>query len=133
MDLTSVVPVLTIFPTNIVPSMTTRPNAETLTPLSSAILFALADGASHGYAIIQEIERLTEGEMRPNTGSTYLALHRLLDEGLISESEVRGGDARRRYYRLTEQGRQAARAEARRLANLVKVASAKRLIPRNAT
>ena len=129
------VPLVTILPSNIVTRslIITRTPAETLTPLSAAILFALADGASHGYAIIQEIERLTEGEMRPNTGSTYLALHRLLEEGLISESETKGGDARRRYYRLTEQGRLSARAEARRLANLVKVASAKRLIPRSAT
>jgi len=105
---------------------------ENLTPLSAAILFALADGVSHGYAIIQEIERLTDGEMRPNTGSTYLALHRLLEEGLISESDVKGGDARRRYYKLSERGREAARAEARRLAQLLRVASAKRLIPRSA-
>jgi len=108
------------------------PSPESLTPLSAAILFALADGASHGYAIIKEIEELTNGEMRPNTGSTYLALHRLLEEGLIVESAVKGEDARRRYYRLTDRGREAARAEARRLAQLVRVASAKRLIPRGA-
>lgn len=105
---------------------------ETLTPLSAAILFALADGASHGYAIIKEIEELTAGEMRPHTGSTYLALHRLLEDGLISEAPVHGEDARRRYYRLTDAGREAARLEARRLAQLVRVASAKGLIPRSA-
>jgi DNA-binding PadR family transcriptional regulator len=108
----------------------TRP--ETLTPLSTAILFALADGASHGYAIIKEIQTVTGGEMRPNTGSMYLALHRLLKDGLIVESTVKGEDARRRYYRLSDAGREAARAEARRLAQLVRVASAKRLIPRSA-
>jgi DNA-binding PadR family transcriptional regulator len=105
---------------------------ESLTPLSSAILFALADGASHGYAIIKEIEALTEGEMRPKTGSMYLALHRLLEDGLIIESTVKGDDSRRRYYKLSDAGREAARAEARRLAQLVRVASAKRLIPRSA-
>ena len=104
----------------------------TLTPLSSAILFALADGASHGYAIIKEIETLTDGEMRPNTGSMYLALHRLLQDGLIVESAVKGEDARRRYYKLSEAGREAARTEARRLAQLLRVAAAKRLIPRTA-
>jgi DNA-binding PadR family transcriptional regulator len=108
----------------------TRP--ETLTPLSAAILFALADGASHGYAIIKEIEELTDGEMSPHTGSMYLALHRLLEDGLITESSVKGEDARRRYYKLSDAGREAARFEARRLAQLVKVASAKRLIPRSA-
>ena len=107
--------------------------SETLTPLSAAILFALADGASHGYAIIKEIEELTDGEMSPHTGSMYLALHRLLEDGLIAaESPAKGEDARRRYYRLSDAGREAARLEARRLAQLVKVASAKRLIPRSA-
>jgi DNA-binding PadR family transcriptional regulator len=110
----------------------TAAKPESLTPLSAAILFALADGASHGYAIIKEIEDLTNGEMRPNTGSTYLALHRLLEEGLIIESAVKGEDARRRYYRLSDKGREAARLEARRLAQLVRIASAKRLIPRGA-
>lgn len=105
---------------------------EFLTPLSTAILFALADGASHGYAIIKEIEEITNGEMRPNTGSTYLALHRLLQEGFISEADGPGEDARRRHYSLTRAGRVAAKMEARRLAQLVRVASAKRLIPRTA-
>lgn len=109
-----------------------RPSQDTLTPLSAAILFALADGASHGYAIIREIEQITAGEMRPNTGSMYLALHRLVEDGLIAEASLKGEDARRRYYELTELGRDAARAEARRIAQLVRVAAAKRLIPRAA-
>jgi DNA-binding PadR family transcriptional regulator len=100
-----------------------------MTPLSTAILFALAGGASHGYAIIKDIEESTNGDMRPRTGSMYLALARLHDDGLIEETEGRGEDARRRYYRLTSEGRTAARAEAERLANLVRMASAKKLIP----
>ena len=105
---------------------------DSLTPLSAAILFALSGGASHGYAIIKEIETITGGEMRPNTGSMYLALHRLLEDGLIEESSGPGEDARRRYYRLTESGRSAAKAEAKRLAQLLRAASVKKLIPRNA-
>jgi DNA-binding PadR family transcriptional regulator len=105
------------------------PRSDTLTPLSAAILFALASGASHGYAIIKEIEELTNGEMSPRTGSMYLALHRLVEDGLIEEADVRGDDERRRYYRLTTDGRTAARAEAERLSQLVKMASAKKLIP----
>ena len=105
------------------------PKAESLTPLSAAILIALASGASHGYAIIKEIEELTNGEMSPRTGSMYLALHRLLEDGLIEEADVRGNDERRRYYRLTTEGRTAARAEAERLSQLVRMASAKKLIP----
>lgn len=104
------------------------PKTEALTPLSAAILFALASGASHGYAIIKEIEELTEGEMSPRTGSMYLALHRLLEDGLIEEADVRGDDERRRYYRLTTDGRTAARAEAERLSQLVRMAAAKKLI-----
>ncbi len=102
------------------------------TPLSAAILFALAGGASHGYAIIKEIEALTGGDMVPNTGSTYLALHRLLEDGLISESNGPGSDARRRYYSLTALGRTTAKTEALRLARLVRAATARKLIPRGA-
>jgi DNA-binding PadR family transcriptional regulator len=72
--------------------------------------------------------------MRLNTGSIYLALHRLLSDGLIAESKGNDqDDARRRYYRLTESGRNAAKAEARRLAQLVRAATARKLIPRSAT
>ena len=106
------------------------PKADALTPLSAAILFALAGGASHGYAIIKEIEESTNGEMRPRTGSMYLALHRLVEDGLIEETDGRhDDDERRRYYRLTPEGRTAARAEAERLSNLVRMASAKKLSP----
>ena len=100
-----------------------------MTPLSAAILLALAGGASHGYAIIKDIEDSTNGDMRPRTGSMYLALARLLDDGLIEETDGKGDDERRRYYRLTTEGRSAARAEAERLSNLVRMASAKKLIP----
>jgi DNA-binding PadR family transcriptional regulator len=106
--------------------------ADGLTPLSAAILFALAGGASHGYAIIKEIEAITDGEMSPNTGSMYLALHRLLQDGFIAESHGPGNDARRRYYRLTEAGRSAAKTEARRLSQLLRAASVRKLIPRTA-
>ncbi len=111
--------------------MATR-NVEALSPLSAAILFALAGGDSHGYAIIKEIESMTDGEMRLNTGSIYLALHRLLSDGLIAETDSSAGDDRRRYYKLTEAGRSAAKSEARRLAQLVRAASARKLIPRTA-
>ncbi|MEO7967014.1 MAG: helix-turn-helix transcriptional regulator [Gemmatimonadaceae bacterium] len=104
-------------------------SSEAPSPLSTAILFALADRVSHGYAIMKEIESITEGEMRLNTGSVYLALHRLLADGLIAESKGEGDDARRRYYKLTAAGRSAAKAEARRLQQLVRAATVKKLIP----
>lgn len=120
----------TLLPTFVRDMPSTRP--EALSPLSSAILFALAGGARHGYAIIKEIEAITDGVMRLNTGSVYLALHRLRADGLIAESTGPGDDARRRYYKLTESGRAAAKSEARRLAQLVRAATAKRLIAKPA-
>lgn len=100
-----------------------------LTPLSLAVLLALADAERHGYAILKEIERESEGRIRPGTGTLYAALQRMMDEGLIEES---GGvadevDARRRYYGITALGRQVARAEVGRLARLVELAAGKRL------
>ena len=105
------------------------PKPDHLTPLSAAVLFALAGGTSHGYGIIKEIEEATAGDMRPRTGSMYLALHRLVEDGLIEEAEARDGDQRRRLYRLTPEGRAAARAEAERMAQLVRLATVKKLIP----
>ena len=103
-----------------------------LTPLSLSILVSLLDGERHGYAIIKELERQTGGRLVPGAGSLYAALQRMLDEGLIEESE--GGadataDARRRYYALTPFGREVARQEMLRLAELLRLASEKQLVP----
>ena len=104
-----------------------------LTPLSFHILLALADADRHGYGIIKEVRERTNGEMSPGAGTLYAAVQRMMDEGLIAESGERpevGDDERRRYYRLTELGRQVARAEALRLARLIRIAADKNLIPR---
>lgn len=103
-----------------------------LTPLSFHILLALADADRHGYGIIKEVRERTNGEMNPGAGTLYAAVQRMLDEGLIAETDERpavGDDERRRYYRLTETGRQVARAEALRLARLIRIAADKKLIP----
>ena len=103
-----------------------------LTPLSLAILLALADGDLHGYAIIKEVERQTEGRLRVGTGSLYAALQRMGDEALIAESPDEpppGADARRRYYRLTAFGREVARQETLRIARVLAVAREKRIAP----
>src|SRR5688572_24666559 len=95
------------------------------TPLSHAILLALADADRHGYGIIKEVERQSQGALRPGTGTLYTALQRLQDEGLIVDSPMRPGqdeDQRRKYYRITPAGRAAARAETLRLMRLVAVA-----------
>jgi DNA-binding PadR family transcriptional regulator len=103
-----------------------------LTSLSLAILLALADEERHGYGIIKEVERQTEGEVRIGTGSLYAALQRLSEDGLIEDSDRAPdpeGDQRRRYVRLTARGREVARAEALRIARVLVVAREKQLVP----
>src|SRR5689334_925017 len=96
------------------------------------ILLALAAEERHGYAILQEIARLTDGELDVEPGTLYRALHRMLADGWIVESGRRPAadldDERRRYYRLTPAGRRAATAEADRLSRLVAIARAHRLL-----
>lgn len=103
-----------------------------LTPLTFHILTALVDADLHGYGIIKELERRTGGRVPPSTGSVYLAIQRLEDDGLVEESSERpdpaDDDSRRRYYRLTDLGRGVAEAEAERLAALLGLAREKRLI-----
>lgn len=103
-----------------------------LTPLSIHILLSLVDEERHGYGIMKEIERLTDGLGMSATGPVYLAAQRLLESGMIVESENRPApefdDQRRKYYRLTELGRRVARAEVERMARLVRVAFDKGLL-----
>jgi len=112
-----------------------RREPEELLPLSPAafqIMLALADGERHGYAIIKEVEGRTEGRVRLGPGTLYGTLKRLVDGGLVEESDERPDaaldDERRRYYRLTAFGRRVAAAEAERLASLVAAARAKNLL-----
>lgn len=101
------------------------PDPTPLTPLSHAILLALAEEDRHGYGIIKAIVEQSEGALRPGTGTLYTALQRLMDAGLIAESPRTpepDEDQRRKYYRLTAAGREAARVEALRLARLVALA-----------
>jgi DNA-binding PadR family transcriptional regulator len=96
------------------------------------ILVALADGDRHGYAIMQDVAVLTEGALKLSPGTLYRSIQRLLEEGLITELTARpakGDDERRRYYRVTALGREAAREEARRLAQMLKLARASGLAP----
>jgi DNA-binding PadR family transcriptional regulator len=101
-----------------------------MTALTYQILVALADDDRHGYGIIKEIEgRAGEGSA-PSTGALYLALQRMESTGLVEEADrpKRGDDARRRYYRITRLGREAAVEESERLAALVSAARAKKLL-----
>ena len=97
------------------------------------ILLSLVDDDLHGYAIIQEVASRTDGEVRLTASTLYAAMKRMLESGWIEERSTRppgaNDDPRRRYYRLTKQGREVARAEARRLEQLATMARAKRLLP----
>ncbi len=103
-----------------------------LTPAGFHILLALADGEKHGYAIMQEVAKRSQGKVRLGPGTLYGSIKRMLSEGLIEESDERPDpkldDERRRYYRLTEFGQRVAEAEAERLAGLVDAARAKMLL-----
>ena len=106
--------------------------ASALTPAMFNVLLALADGDKHGYAILKEVEEQTNGEVQLSTGTLYGIIKRLLTDGWIAELRNRpaaeNDDQRRRYYRLTETGREVAIAEARRLEKLIARARSKRLI-----
>jgi DNA-binding PadR family transcriptional regulator len=95
------------------------------------ILLSLADGQKHGYGIMREVEQCHGVILGP--GTLYGAVKRMLQAGLISETEERPDpgldDQRRRYYRLTPAGRQAGAVEAQRLEGLVGQARLKRLLP----
>jgi DNA-binding PadR family transcriptional regulator len=97
-----------------------------LTPAAFQVLLALAAGHAHGYAVMRFVEQTTTGTVRLGPGTLYRTIARLLADGLVEE--VQGGDpaaphdARRRYYRLTPQGRQAAQAEAALLQRLAAAA-----------
>ena len=104
-----------------------------LPPVTFHILMALADGDRHGYAIIQDVEARTDGDLRLGAGTLYRSIHRMLEQGLIVEPSRRPAravdDERRRYYRLTPFGTAVARAETRRLAQLLRLARARGLTP----
>ena len=99
-----------------------------LTPAMFHVLVALADGEKHGYAVIKDVARRTDGKVRLRAGTLYTVIRRFEDDGLIKESAARPDpaldDERRRYYRLTERGRAVAMAEARRLADTLAQARA---------
>ena len=95
-----------------------------LPSLSYYVLLALGEGDAHGWAIIKRIRELTDQSANPSSGSLYLAMVRLEDEGLIATCRTPAGDdERRRYYSLTALGRAVARAESQRLERLVRRAS----------
>jgi DNA-binding PadR family transcriptional regulator len=97
-----------------------------LPPVTFHILLALADEDRHGYAIIKEVSLRTRGELTLSAGTLYRSIHRMLEQGLVVELRERPApeedDERRRYYQITKFGIEAAKAESRRLEQLVKLA-----------
>jgi DNA-binding PadR family transcriptional regulator len=116
------------------------PPPDSLLPLPTAtfhILMAVADDDRHGYAIIQEIATRTGGEIKMSAGTLYRSIQRMIEQDLIAEVHERPApefdDERRRYYRMTAFGTAVAKAEARRLQGLVRLARASGFVPRNAS
>jgi len=106
-----------------------------LDPLPSAafqILLALVGEDLHGYGIMRQVAEQTDGRMRLGPGTLYSSIQALLEEKFIEEVDASTGASqgaeRRRYYRLTSAGRKLARAEAERLADLLRVARSKKIL-----
>jgi DNA-binding PadR family transcriptional regulator len=99
-----------------------------LPPATFHILLALAHEDRHGYAIIQDVAAGTGGDLQLSAGTLYRSIQRMLEQGLIAETRDRpapeNDDERRRYYRITPFGTAVAKAEARRLTQLVQMARA---------
>jgi DNA-binding PadR family transcriptional regulator len=104
-----------------------------LTPSVFFILFALAEGEKHGYAIMQDVSDLSEGKFRMGPGTLYSTIQRLLEMELIEETEGKGTpsdhEGRRRYYKLTRAGRAALDAELGRMESVVRLARKRKLVP----
>lgn len=109
-----------------------RRKLDPLPPVAFHILLALAGEDLHGYAIMRQVEQQTRGRVRLGPGTLYGSIKTLLEARLIEEVEPPAneepGTERRRYYRLTSAGRKVARSEAGRLADLLRLAVAKRIL-----
>ena len=103
-----------------------------LTPVVLHILLTLAEGERHGYAIAQEIEETTDGQIRMGPGTLYGSIQRMLGASLIEETSQRrrpaDEDERRRYYRITALGKRALESELQRLSRVVRLARTKHLL-----
>lgn len=111
------------------------PDAETFLPLTTPefhVLLALGEDALHGYGMMRALEEKTAGKDALLPGTLYTTLARMVARGLLDElpeAPDPDADGRRRYYRATPLGLAVARAEAARLARLLRVAAEARLVP----
>jgi DNA-binding PadR family transcriptional regulator len=103
-----------------------------LKPQDFHILFVLLDGDRHGYGMVKEIDRQTDGQIRLEAGNLYRSVRRLIKQGLIAETDRRpapeSDDERRRYYSVTEFGRQVVAAETDRMRAVVAAAEARLVV-----
>ena len=112
----------------------TKPDVNDFLPMSAVdfiVLLVLTDGASHGYAIVKDIEERTDGQISLLPGNLYAILQRLMEANLIGRAGAKssnGADKRRRNYRITAFGRKVAAAEAARMQRMVEAAAARDLI-----
>jgi len=108
-------------------------STEQYLPLSRVVyhvLLSLSQDTRHGYGVIKHVSAVTSGAIELETGTLYAAIRRLRQDGLLDEAPApAGADARRRYYELTDLGRAVLRAESERLAQLVEMARAARVLP----
>lgn len=103
-----------------------------MTPAVVHVLLALAGGERHGYAILKDVQLHVGQRLRFGPGTIYGTLQRLMEAGWVEEASPPGADIdqRRRYYRMTRDGREALRAEVDRLGALLDTARAHRIQPR---
>jgi DNA-binding PadR family transcriptional regulator len=105
-------------------------------PLTTAVvhvMLSLAGGERHGYAILKDVHRQSNNQIRFGPGTIYGTLQRLMESGWVEETSgpAVAVDERRRYYGLTRAGREALRAEVDRLDTLLDLARAHRIVPRS--
>ncbi|MGH7491675.1 MAG: PadR family transcriptional regulator [bacterium] len=105
-----------------------------LTPAVFHILLALSSGERHGYGIMKQVEVDSQGHVAMGAGTLYGSLKRMLDAGLVTESDKRVDpemdDERRIYYRITGAGAKALAAELKRYKDLLKLAQERKLYPK---
>ena len=114
--------------------MATNNNTQPLTPAVFHILLALSSGERHGYGIMKQVEADSQGKVTMGPGTLYGSLKRMLDAGLVKESDKRidpeMDDERRIYYQITGIGAEALAAELERYKRIVSLAQDRKLYPK---
>ena len=120
--------------TDIVVCMATTNPSAPLTPAVFHILLALSSGERHGYGIMKQVEADSQGKVTMGPGTLYGSLKRMLNAGLVRESDKRVDpeidDERRIYYQITSVGAEALAAELERYQRIVEIAQQRKLFPK---